>query len=214
MAEARRLSPGLATVDDPYACMDGADALVILTEWDQFRALDFDRVKSLLKTPVLIDLRNIYTPDEIAAAADLVRRKAEGVPVVVLRGLVYEADGSTGRDLLRPRDADLFRLGKGGLTTALVDAPVNFVAGVDARDLWRAQASVELVCGGGVRIRQARPRNRRAGIELQISADDDTLAGVAAGVLLAVLVDLGYGAVLVEPSPAPTVWAGRSALTS
>ena len=152
--------------------------------------------------------------DEIAAAADLVRRKAEGVPVVVLRGLVYEADGSTGRDLLRPRDADLFRRGQGGLTTALVDAPASFVAGVDARDLWRAQASVELVCGGGVRIRQARARNRRAGIELQISADDDTLAGVAAGVLLAVLVDLGYGAVLVEPTPAPTVWAGRTAGSS
>jgi UDPglucose 6-dehydrogenase len=40
--------------------MDGADALVIATEWDEFRALDLRRVKALLRAPVLVDLRNIY----------------------------------------------------------------------------------------------------------------------------------------------------------
>jgi UDPglucose 6-dehydrogenase len=51
---------------DAYACIDGADALCIVTEWEQFRALDLDRITSLLKAPVIIDLRNIYKPDEMA----------------------------------------------------------------------------------------------------------------------------------------------------
>jgi UDPglucose 6-dehydrogenase len=49
-----------------YACIDGADALVIVTEWDAFRALDLDRVKSLLKRPIVVDLRNIYRPQDMA----------------------------------------------------------------------------------------------------------------------------------------------------
>lgn len=52
----------------PYEAIDGADALAIVTEWDAFRALDLKRVKSLLKAPVLIDLRNIYNPAEIETA--------------------------------------------------------------------------------------------------------------------------------------------------
>jgi UDPglucose 6-dehydrogenase len=48
--------------------MDGADALVLLTEWNEFRALDLARVRGLLATPLVIDLRNIYQPDEMAAA--------------------------------------------------------------------------------------------------------------------------------------------------
>jgi UDPglucose 6-dehydrogenase len=51
--------------DDPYAAAEGADALVIITEWDQFRALDLDRIKGLMKSPVLVDLRNIYRPEEV-----------------------------------------------------------------------------------------------------------------------------------------------------
>jgi UDPglucose 6-dehydrogenase len=66
MAEARKLMPALETVSDPYVCMDGADAVVILTEWDQFRALDLDRMKSSLKSPVVVDLRNIYRPADMA----------------------------------------------------------------------------------------------------------------------------------------------------
>ena len=66
MEEARKLIPGLATAPDPYACMQGADALIILTEWDQFRALDLVRVKAALRTPVIVDLRNIYKPADMS----------------------------------------------------------------------------------------------------------------------------------------------------
>ena len=50
-----------------YAAAEGADALVIVTEWDAFRALDLDRIRTLLKDPVIVDLRNIYRPDDIRA---------------------------------------------------------------------------------------------------------------------------------------------------
>jgi UDPglucose 6-dehydrogenase len=66
MVEARKLMPALETAPDPYSCLDGADAVVILTEWDQFRALDLDRVKRRLRIPVVIDLRNIYKPADMA----------------------------------------------------------------------------------------------------------------------------------------------------
>ena len=45
----------------------GADVLVIITEWDQFRALDLDRIKLLMNAPVLVDLRNIYKPEDMRA---------------------------------------------------------------------------------------------------------------------------------------------------
>jgi len=67
MAEARKLLPEVTTEADPYACIEGADALVILTEWDQFRALDLDRVRTILRKPVVIDLRNVYKPSDMAA---------------------------------------------------------------------------------------------------------------------------------------------------
>ena len=66
MDEAKKLIPDLTAAPDPYACMEGADALIILTEWDQFRALDLDRVKPALRSPVIIDLRNIYKPADMA----------------------------------------------------------------------------------------------------------------------------------------------------
>jgi UDPglucose 6-dehydrogenase len=53
---------------DAYEAITGSDAVVILTEWNEFRALDLDRVKSLLKTPLMIDLRNIYRPQQMADA--------------------------------------------------------------------------------------------------------------------------------------------------
>jgi UDPglucose 6-dehydrogenase len=67
MAEARKLMPRLETAIDPYACIEGADAMLILTEWDQFRALDLDRVKTALRGPIIVDLRNIYRPGDVAA---------------------------------------------------------------------------------------------------------------------------------------------------
>ncbi len=67
MAEAAHLLPDIAFRDGPYEAVTGADAVVILTEWDQFRALDLDRVRSLLRQPVMVDLRNIYRPDDMRA---------------------------------------------------------------------------------------------------------------------------------------------------
>jgi UDPglucose 6-dehydrogenase len=63
--EARQLLRDVTFRAGPYEAAEGADALVILTEWDQFRALDLDRVKDLMKAPLVIDLRNIYPPDEM-----------------------------------------------------------------------------------------------------------------------------------------------------
>jgi UDPglucose 6-dehydrogenase len=65
--EARALLGGVDFKDDPYDVAAGADVLVIITEWDQFRALDLDRIKLLMKAPVLVDLRNIYKPDDMRA---------------------------------------------------------------------------------------------------------------------------------------------------
>jgi UDPglucose 6-dehydrogenase len=65
-AEAKKLMPELDYCADPYEAMDGADALILITEWNAFRALDLARVKRLLRRPLVIDLRNIYKPDEMA----------------------------------------------------------------------------------------------------------------------------------------------------
>ncbi len=65
MDQARSLMPEVTFHDDAYSAIEGADALAIVTEWDAFRALDLDRVKSLLKTPIVVDLRNIYRPAEM-----------------------------------------------------------------------------------------------------------------------------------------------------
>lgn len=67
MAEASTLLPGVEWSKDAFAAMTGADALAILTEWNEFRALNLERVKKSLRAPVLIDLRNIYEPQEMAA---------------------------------------------------------------------------------------------------------------------------------------------------
>ena len=68
MAEAKTLLPHITYCAGEYEAIAGADAVLILTEWDEFRALDLARVKSLVKSPVLIDLRNIYKPQEMAQA--------------------------------------------------------------------------------------------------------------------------------------------------
>ncbi len=66
--EACRTLPGLKACRDAYDAADGADVLIIMTEWNQFRTLDFDRLKGLMKKPVLMDLRNVYDPERVAAA--------------------------------------------------------------------------------------------------------------------------------------------------
>ena len=66
MEQAKPLMANVAFCKDAYDCAEGASALVIVTEWEQFRALDFARLKTVMKRPVLVDLRNIYRPDEVA----------------------------------------------------------------------------------------------------------------------------------------------------
>jgi UDPglucose 6-dehydrogenase len=63
--EARKMLKGVDFKDGPYEAAEGADALLILTEWDRFRALDLDRIKLLLKAPLVVDLRNIYNPPDM-----------------------------------------------------------------------------------------------------------------------------------------------------
>ena len=65
MEQARKLVSGVEFANDPYECAAGADALVIVTEWDAFRALDLKRLGETLKSRVLVDLRNIYRPEEV-----------------------------------------------------------------------------------------------------------------------------------------------------
>jgi len=79
MDQAKSVLSDVTYCKDPYACAEQADALVIVTEWEQFRALDLDQLKSVMKSPVLVDLRNIYLPDEM-----------------VQRGFTYESVGRPG----------------------------------------------------------------------------------------------------------------------
>jgi len=66
--QARKMVKDVEFSDSPYAAAEGADALVIVTEWDAFRALDLGRMAQILKEPLLVDLRNIYRPAEAAKA--------------------------------------------------------------------------------------------------------------------------------------------------
>ena len=79
MEQAKQVLSGVTYSDGPYECAEQADALVFVTEWEQFRALDLDLLKKSMKAPVIIDLRNIYRPDEMAQ-----------------RGFTYESVGRPG----------------------------------------------------------------------------------------------------------------------
>ena len=70
MDEARKLltNGGIEWCEDAYATMSDADAVAIVTEWNEFRALDLGRIKSLMKDPVMVDLRNVYNQKEMATA--------------------------------------------------------------------------------------------------------------------------------------------------
>ena len=76
MEQAKSLIGNVAFCEDAYSCAESASALVIVTEWEQFRALDFERLKTVMAQPVLVDLRNVYRPEE-----------------VVRHGFVYESVG-------------------------------------------------------------------------------------------------------------------------
>ncbi len=68
MEQARPLMPDVKMMEGPYEAIEGADAIAIVTEWDAFRALDLARVKELANAPVLVDLRNIYNPQDVREA--------------------------------------------------------------------------------------------------------------------------------------------------
>ena len=66
MEQARSVLNAVEYATDPYACAKGSDALVVMTEWSMFRDLDLIRIRSLLGRPIVVDLRNIYRPEEMA----------------------------------------------------------------------------------------------------------------------------------------------------
>ena len=80
MKFARIEMPDIEYCEDPYSCAEGSDALVIVTEWEQFRALDLDRLKREMACPVVVDLRNIYNPEDLTN-----------------RGFLYQSIGRVGK---------------------------------------------------------------------------------------------------------------------
>ena len=65
--DACRMVSALKPCTDPYDVAEGTDALIIMTEWNQFRNLDFEKLKGIMKSPILIDLRNVYDPDRVVS---------------------------------------------------------------------------------------------------------------------------------------------------
>ena len=65
MAQAKLVTEKVTFCDSAYSCAEGASALVIVTEWEEFRALDFARLKTAMARPVLVDLRNVYRAAEV-----------------------------------------------------------------------------------------------------------------------------------------------------
>jgi len=68
MNNAKKIMPNLTYCDSPYAVADGADGLVLVTEWNEFKQLDMGRIAKSMRQPVLFDGRNIYDPDKMKAA--------------------------------------------------------------------------------------------------------------------------------------------------
>jgi UDPglucose 6-dehydrogenase len=65
MGEAEKILKDVVFCEGPYHALEGADAMTLITEWDEFRALDLERLKSLMKSPIMIDLRNVYRPAQM-----------------------------------------------------------------------------------------------------------------------------------------------------
>jgi UDPglucose 6-dehydrogenase len=80
MHEAEKVLKGVQFMDGPYQVLDGADGVVLITEWDQFRALDLKRMRSLLRAPVMVDLRNIYRSTEMEEAGFVYRSVGRPAP--------------------------------------------------------------------------------------------------------------------------------------
>ena len=78
MGAARALLPGVTWCRDLYEAAAGADCAVLLTEWNEFRAADLERLRSVMAAPALLDLRNVYKPAEMAAAGFAYRGVGKG----------------------------------------------------------------------------------------------------------------------------------------
>jgi UDPglucose 6-dehydrogenase len=85
MEQAKMALPDVIYCDGPYSCVDGADGLVIVTEWEQFRALDLDQIKQHMACPVLIDLRNVYSRDDIEKHGFFYMGVGKPAPQVAMR---------------------------------------------------------------------------------------------------------------------------------
>ena len=87
MREAKKLLDGVAWCADAYAAAEGADCVAILTEWNAFRALDLERLKTLMRRPLIVDLRNIYVPEEMESSGftyHSIGRSPVGVPAAAV----------------------------------------------------------------------------------------------------------------------------------
>ncbi len=153
--------PGVTLCKDAYEACEGADALVIVTEWNQFRMLDLERVRgSLLRQPVMVDLRNVYEPEPMRDGRLRVQSSVGRDEAQRGRAPRRRARGRGGRALLA-----CFRGKRGPKPLLRVAGGRSLLA--DARSRARARRGpgcVWLVCGrehaGAVRQRRGSPRAR------------------------------------------------------
>ncbi len=80
MENAKRILPEVAYFPDPYRLAEGADALIVVTDWNEFKHLDMARIKSLMRRPVLYDGRNIYDPEAMFELGFIYRGVGRGYP--------------------------------------------------------------------------------------------------------------------------------------
>jgi UDPglucose 6-dehydrogenase len=113
MEGAAPMIPAVEMIENPYAAAEGAHAVVIVTEWSEYRALDLRRLASVMTRPVLVDLRNIYPPEEAEAAGFELHRV--GATGRIMAPLLSRADG------MRRRAQESGALPKGGLTNDVGD---------------------------------------------------------------------------------------------
>ena len=66
LEESMKVLPDMIPCQDAYQTVEGVDAIVLVTEWNQFRNLDFEQIRSKVKSPIFIDLRNVYEPQRMA----------------------------------------------------------------------------------------------------------------------------------------------------
>jgi UDPglucose 6-dehydrogenase len=97
MEIATPLLPGVVMMPDPYTLAQGCDALVVVTEWNEFKQLDRARLRDLMRQPILFDGRNIYEPDEMARSGFTYRGVGRGYNTISL-------EKGAGHDILPPAE--------------------------------------------------------------------------------------------------------------